>query len=629
MSRARTCASLATIGALLCCADPTPSGGADAGGAAAGRCPDQPCSAGTFCYQGICLADQGPCKDDDGCINDTFCSEGRCVPYGPGTRTHDERCSGFAAERFVAPTVRCNWSERPVVSTPLVVDLDGDGTTELVFIAQQPDGEGALVAVRGIDCGELFDRSVGLESWSHPAAADLTGDGRVEIVAIGDRGHLLVFDHRGQQLAKSAQPMLAPPAQAGWTRQSAVAIAELDGQAPPEIIAAGMVARFASGQLSILYRVPVTGGARRAGASSVMTVAVDIDGDQKSELIAGNRILDGATGKDRTPAAMRSWPAGFPAVADFDADGEPEVVLISSRDLKPAELRVFEPLDGALLHGPLSFGQMGGPPTVADFDGDGAPEVGFAAEDGYRVFDPQCDVDAPPPFCHERGVRWFQPIAPPFSSPRARTVTGMTGSSVFDFNGDGRAEVIYGDHCWLRVYDGLDGTVRFAHFATSWIIHEMPVVADVDGDGHAELVVPSSDIYKELAGWTPDGCPDEPTLGLVAPSTATQGVFVLQDPKDRWASSRPLWNQHAYHVDNIADDRTIPPLPAKSWKTHNTFRQNVQGQAGRISELPDLTGAPVSRIEPRQRLRCALAADRSGMQPRRQAGACRPGRHLL
>src|SRR5690606_27875615 len=36
------------------------------------------------------------------------------------------------------------------------------------------------------------------------------------------------------------------------------------------------------------------------------------------------------------------------------------------------------------------------------------------------------------------------------------------------------------------------------------------------------------------------------------------GLVVLRDRLDRWASSRPLWNQHAYSVTNVNDDATIP-----------------------------------------------------------------------
>ena len=72
--------------------------------------------------------------------------------------------------------------------------------------------------------------------------------------------------------------------------------------------------------------------------------------------------------------------------------------------------------------------------------------------------------------------------------------SGGTGSSVFDFNGDGTAEVVYRDECWLRVYNGKDGKTLFAANITSNTCLELPVIADVDNDGHADIVV-TSDSY--------------------------------------------------------------------------------------------------------------------------------------
>src|SRR5439155_23906720 len=113
-----------------------------------------------------------------------------------------------------------------------------------------------------------------------------------------------------------------------------------------------------------------------------------------------------------------------------------------------------------------------------------------------------------------------------------------------DFNGDGVAEVVYRDECWLRVLSGPDGRTLFAAGSSSSTGLELPVVADVDGDGTAEIVVSADDRQPSCSGLP------EPETG--APWTGPKrGVFVYEDPLDRWMPSRAVWNQHAYHVTNI------------------------------------------------------------------------------
>jgi hypothetical protein len=79
------------------------------------------------------------------------------------------------------------------------------------------------------------------------------------------------------------------------------------------------------------------------------------------------------------------------------------------------------------------------------------------------------------------------------------------------------------------------------------------------------------------------------------PNPVQHGIRVLNDRLNRWASSRPMWNQHAYSVTNINDDGKIPKT--SDWLQNqnfnvmglNNYRQNVQGTTG-IDDLPDITG---------------------------------------
>jgi hypothetical protein len=158
-------------------------------------------------------------------------------------------------------------------------------------------------------------------------------------------------------------------------------------------------------------------------------------------------------------------------------------------------------LDGEPIHVfSASPGSGGGPPTIADFDGDGGPEIGVAFGGAYEVFD-----------VASRDTRVWSRPSQDMSSRR-------TGSSVFDFNADGRAEVVYGDECFVRIYDGRDGTVLFSQprFSSTWT--ENPIVADVDGDGSAEMVVGMSGPCSP--GYCPATDPIHEACAATRPTTA-------------------------------------------------------------------------------------------------------------
>jgi hypothetical protein len=208
--------------------------------------------------------------------------------------------------------------------------------------------------------------------------------------------------------------------------------------------------------------------------------------------------------------------------------------------------------------------------------------------------------------------------------------SNITGSSVFDFEADGKAEVVYADECFARVYSGSDGKVIFSQYRSSSTWLENPVVADVDGDFRAELVVPSNGsasfsaaycsgllnadgVETHFAGLICDkasdcisGVCDEGlcrcassseccSLGSAqaceeygyrcAPPPADSagtgstcrasyphglsGLRIYKDSRDRWVRSRSIWNQHAYAVTHVEEDGSIPATAAwdENWTT--------------------------------------------------------------
>ena len=90
---------------------------------------------------------------------------------------------------------------------------------------------------------------------------------------------------------------------------------------------------------------------------------------------------------------------------------------------------------------------------MADFDGDGRPEFAAAGRGYYAVYDLDCAGDpVPTEWCatgRDDGILWSVVVQDLSSS--------VTGSSVFDFEGDGKAEVVYNDECHLYILSGEDG----------------------------------------------------------------------------------------------------------------------------------------------------------------------------
>jgi hypothetical protein len=91
------------------------------------------------------------------------------------------------------------------------------------------------------------------------------------------------------------------------------------------------------------------------------------------------------------------------------------------------------------------------------------------------------------------------------------------------------------------------------------------VVADVDNDGSAEVIVVSND-----HAW--NNAEPSPT------------VQVIRDVEDRWIQARRIWNQHTYHVTNVREDGTIPQHEPKHWLELNTFRTQAQIEGGVVCQ---------------------------------------------
>ncbi|MCA9602157.1 MAG: VCBS repeat-containing protein, partial [Myxococcales bacterium] len=322
-----------------------------------------------------------------------------------------------------------------------------------------------------------------------------------------------------------------------------------------------------------------------------------LDGDGKLEVVGGNQAFhhNGVAFWDRSA----SFRDGYPAVADLDLDGKPEVVVVQSswdavhkgdhyiRALRFDGKDYWGPVDinaGLVPSGDQADGTLagGGPPTIANFDDDAEPEIALAGAFGYVVFE-------------GHGTKKWSAVTRDDTSRN-------TGSSVFDFDGDGVSEAVYNDEHWLRVYNGKTGDVRFCQCNTSGTLWEYPVIVDVNNDGASEIVVASNDYASVIGNCTAADALDSCTKELVknGPIAKSHGVKVFASPNRDWVGTRRVWNQHSYHVTNVQENGAIPANERKNWSSHhlNNFRQNLQPDATNLADaVPlnlgiDLSGCP-------------------------------------
>ncbi|NEQ97459.1 MAG: hypothetical protein F6K30_12165 [Cyanothece sp. SIO2G6] len=417
-----------------------------------------------------------------------------------------------------------------VMMTPAIIDINDDAIPDIIFstfTGSHPQTNSLLRAISGADGRELWtvtDASYQLTGLGGVAVGDIDNDQRPEIIANHESGSLIAFEHDGTFKWKSGIVW-------SFNNWGSASLADLNQDGVPEIIIGSTVLNH-HGQL--LWRGSAVGG---LGQASYLSIVADLDLDGSPEVVAGKSAFH-ADGSLYWNAAIGD---GFPAIGNFDADPNPEIVVVSSGKVNLLEH------DGTVKWGGVSLpgGGRGGAPTVADMDGDGEPEIGVAGASRYVVFEA------------DGSIKWQQP-----SQDRSSAVTG---SSVFDFEGDGRAEVVYGDELFLRIYDGTTGNVRYALPKGSGTTYELPVIADVDADGHAEIVAVANNFHVGQQ----------------------RGIFVIGDRNDTWVPTRQIWNQHSYHITNINDDGTIPQYEENSWQLYNSYRLNTL-TTGNPGGAPDL-----------------------------------------
>jgi len=300
----------------------------------------------------------------------------------------------------------------------------------------------------------------------------------------------------------------------------------------------------ASGNKGLSFRGAAVGVVNHHRCYYTMSLASNVLGDERQELICGNTIYD-VNIVSRTNPAQNSItvnktitpPSGFPqdghvSLADLDLDGECEVLVVrddtDDHTQGTAYYYAYRPSDGQILFHKTNNCLCEGYPLIGNIDDDPHPEIVFLEKQNYPPMYIYCWR-----YTTQEGLKTIW-------SYQHEDTSGQTGITLFDFNQDGIMEIVYRDSQNLRIINGNTSSPHnvFSRRMAAGTGTEYPIVADINGDGCAEIVATGLlDQYSNLPG---------------------HGAIHVFGCPGNWSPARPVWNQYMYHVTNVNEDLTIP-----------------------------------------------------------------------
>ncbi|MBL6445581.1 gliding motility-associated C-terminal domain-containing protein [Fulvivirga sp. 29W222] len=500
------------------------------------------------------ICDDGIDNDGDGFID---CFDPDC--------TGNSSCDGF----YIGQDVTCEAipNEFPSFSLTLdfaspnktanhigriaVGDLDADGIPEIVAQNKYTD---KLFILNGNDGSVKYETSV--DSWLQPEwrviIGNVEGDNCAEIYTIlydwtGIHEYYIVaYDCQLNELWRSEYRERDPVH---------MSLADFDGD----------------GQVELFYKDEIrdarTGTRLVAGSHKSWNqmnggpVAVDILGDGNLELVSGLNIYQVNLGSRTSDAGSLTLldqrteynvkrPENATSIADYNQDGFLDVIATGKDDagvttvffwdVKNDILRTYaDPIPSVNANNLTCAASSGtdsyakgwingtGRLNIGDLDGDGNLNVSYVSGRFLYALDENFNL------------LWRVDVN--------EETSGYTGCTLFDFNGDGKTEVVYRDEQWLYIINGTDGSVFTQIRCISRTSIEYPIVADVDADGSTELCLVCG--TSDVDAWD--------NFCNLSYSENSQ-VRVYKSGGEPWVPARRLWNQHGYFNVNVNDDLTIP-----------------------------------------------------------------------
>lgn len=451
-----------------------------------------------------------------------------------------------------------------VMAAPMVADLDNDGRAEVAFISFSVtasdhfpgSGGGSNSSYRKNGVLRIIDGPTGkakvsvgeqglAPQGSHsPLLIDLDGDGKIEIVYLHFNYTTLVAlnsDGSKRWLFETPSSKFTSFTGTGFTGT------DVNGDGRAEIVFGPLVIAEQSGAPKVVTSLQDQTWSHRTTLSA-----------QLHSSFAGPQVVNPFGVFDKTGAKLYSVPpqAQYFAVANLYPE-EPGNEIIATGGHR---LFVINGLNGQViverqlgdfdtLQCPNGAG--GGAPTIGNFDSDANLEIAVATGRHLTIFDRQ-------------GIPKYKTVTQDCSS----LVTGITS---FDFNGDSKPEILYGDEEYFRIFEVKGSQLEVIHQVVnpSGTLYEYPVVADINSNYSAEILVVSNNYavsgFYQDPGEAEDGEQALSITGIRAFTSAEAGA---------WMPTRPLWNQYSFHPDFFTDRGQVRSLSIFDF---SIFRRNNQG----------------------------------------------------